>query len=275
MLAVTIRNLWNPAESVESVVTNKYIIGTSGFSFPDWVGSFYAPDTRSVNMFEAYVKHFSTVELNFTYYRVPSANTMHRMARFSPEGFSFWVKVNQEITHKHNRSVAREFIENIQPMAEAGKLAGVLFQFPQGFRRTTANRQYLAAALEDFAPLPSAVEFRHRSWDHPLTLRSLRERSVTLVVPDVPPLPDLYSVPPTATTATGYLRLHSRNARNWYAGEKDRYDYSYSDGEMRDLLNQWQGLADQVDRVYVYFNNCHAGQAAQNAEAFRKLVEGL
>ncbi|HOD80570.1 MAG: hypothetical protein BWX88_01444 [Planctomycetes bacterium ADurb.Bin126] len=262
-------------DNKQQTTNNKYRIGTSGYSFPDWVGTFYPPTTRSVDMFDRYVEHFNTVELNFTYYRVPSAGTMQKLARVSPEGFAFWVKANQEITHKHNRSASREFIDNLQPLTDSLKLAGVLFQFPQGFHRTTANRRYLAAALEDFAPLPTAVEFRHRSWDHPLTLRSLRERSVTLVVPDVPALPDLYSVPAAATTATGYLRLHSRNARNWYAGEKDRYDYGYSEQEMRELLREWEALAGQVDRVYVYFNNCHAGQAARNAEAFGRLLEGL
>jgi len=254
---------------------SKFIVGTSGYSFPDWVGTFYAPNTRSVDMFDCYVQRFSTVELNFTYYRVPAASTMAKMARLSPSGFTFWVKANQEITHKQDRSAAREFIESLQPLTDSLKLAGVLFQFPQSFRRTVANRQYLAAALGDFAPLPAAVEFRHRSWDHPLTLSSLRERAITLVVPDVPALPDLYSIPPTATSRMGYLRLHSRNAGNWYARGADRYDYNYSPQEMQDLLRDWQALADQVDRVYVYFNNCHAGQAAQNAEVFRKLVETL
>ena len=253
----------------------QYVVGTSGYSFADWVGPFYPPGTRQREMLRYYVQRFQTVELNFTFYRMPSASTLDRIARASPAGFEFWVKANQQLTHQRDRSGCGEFLQNLQPLRDSGKLAGVLLQFPQSFHRTIASRKYLAAALADMQSAPLAVEFRHRSWEHPSTLEGLRERNVTLAVPDAPELADLYHSPPAATTRTGYVRLHSRDAGKWYAGAADRYDYSYSEAELKAVANDWSELADQVDRVYAFFNNCHRGQAAANAEAFRRIVGQL
>lgn len=265
---------------VASYSQRRVFTGTSGYSFADWVGAFYPPGTQSREMFGYYAQHFPAVELNFTYYRIPNAATLQRMAQASPEGFQFWVKANQETTHKHNRKIAGEFIENLQPLADRGKLAGVLLQFPQSFHRVASNRVYLAQAVEDLgnAPwgrCPLAVEFRHRSWEDPATLNGLREREVTLVVPDVPDIRDLFHCPPTATTPTGYLRLHSRNAGNWYAGEAQRYDYSYSEDQLRHIVQEWSAPDLQISRLFTFFNNCHGGQAARNAEAFQAIVNQI
>jgi uncharacterized protein YecE (DUF72 family) len=253
----------------------RFIIGTSGYSFADWVGPFYPPEATQREMFSHYVRAFSTVELNFTYYRMPAACTLQKLADKSPEGFVFWVKANQEITHKGNRKVAGEFLEGLSPLRDAGKLAGVLMQFPQSFHRTPESRKYLAAVVEEFASTRSAVEFRHSSWQAPETLASLRKRNVTLVVPDVPDIASLYHSPAAATTATGYLRLHSRNASKWYSGGADRYDYSYSRQELDAIAKEWSALRDSPDDVYVFFNNCHGGQAALNAQEFQRILQSL
>jgi uncharacterized protein YecE (DUF72 family) len=251
----------------------RYIVGTSGYSYGDWVGAFYPPGTRRQDMFAEYARHFRAVELNFTYYRIPSAATLEKLSAASPEGFAFWVKANGKTTHEQDRSVAAEFIENLQPMKDSGKLAGVLMQFPQSFHRTVANRQYLYEAMDDFlaAAVPVAVEFRHCSWDVPATAEGLRKQNVTLVIPDAPDLEGLYRPAPTVTSDTGYLRLHSRNADKWYAGGQ-RYDYDYGDGELEAIKDQWDSLAEQAGCVFVFFNNCHHGQAAKNAQRFTEIV---
>ncbi|MDP6636630.1 MAG: DUF72 domain-containing protein [Phycisphaerae bacterium] len=253
----------------------KHIIGTSGYSFKDWVGTFYPDGTQSRDMLSCYVRHFETVELNFSYYRMPSAATLDAMARKTPDGFTFWIKANQETTHKHNRAVAGEFLESLDPLISRDKLAGVLMQFPQSFHRTVANRKYLAATLDDFATVPAAVEFRHFSWCDPAVVDGLRRRNVTLVIPDVPDLDGLYRSGPLATSATGYLRLHSRNASKWYAGGAERYDWNYTNDQIKEFLDLWSDTASQVDKMYTFFNNCHKGQAAKNAEAMRRILEQI
>ena len=253
----------------------QYIVGTSGYSFPDWVGAFYPEGTRAEGMLEEYAKHFEAVEVNFTYYRMPTARTMESLARRTPAGFAFWVKANESITHKGDVSQTPAFLEALAPMTQADKLAGVLLQFPQSFHRTIDNRKYLAGALETFGATPTAVEFRHRSWQDQATIEGLTGRGVTLAVPDSPAIAELYHIPPTATTRTGYLRLHSRSAQKWHAGMEQRYDYDYSAAELEAFARQWSELAGRVDKVFAFFNNCHRGQAARNAESFRQIVEGL
>ncbi|MFW6145811.1 MAG: DUF72 domain-containing protein [Planctomycetota bacterium] len=255
--------------------TIEFHIGTSGYSFADWVGPFYPPDLPKNRQFAYYAEQFSTVELNFTYYRMPAEGMMRRFADKSPDGFTFWVKANQETTHKHNRDAVGPFRDAMAPLAEAGALGGVLLQFPQSFHRTVDNRKYLDATLTDLADLPLAVEFRHGSWAVPPTTKGLAERDVTLVVPDVPPVPNLYRTAATATTTTGYLRLHSRNPAHWYGGGALRYDYTYSDDELRRLAADWTDPALGVRQVYAFFNNCHRGQAAANAQRFEELVADI
>jgi len=250
----------------------KYLVGTSGYSFGDWVGPFYPPGTRQTDMFRLYAEHFQAVELNFTFYRLEAAATLAKLAGNSPDGFLFWVKANRKITHEPDRQAPAQFIAQLDPLAQSGKLSGVLVQFPQAFHRTAANRQYLGSVLEDLASVNLAVEFRHGSWDHPSTISGLRERSVSLVIPDCPPISDLYRPAPALTTSTGYLRLHSRNAAKWYTGGADRYDYNYSGQELRDLADQWSGLGLEAQKVFAFFNNCHHGQAARNAENFGRIV---
>ncbi|NLF30197.1 MAG: DUF72 domain-containing protein [Planctomycetes bacterium] len=253
----------------------RFLIGTSGYAFDDWVGPFYPPDLPQERRFAYYAERFDTLELNFTYYRMPTEGMMQRFARTSPEGFTFWVKANQETTHKQNRDAAGPFRDAMAPLAEAGKLGGVLLQFPQSFHRTIDNRRYLDAALTDLDGLPLAVEFRHASWAAPPTTSGLARRGVTLVVPDVPPLTNLYRSGPAATTTTGYLRLHSRDAAQWYAGAALRYDYSYGDDELRELAAAWTEPALGVQRVFAFFNNCHRGQAAVNAQRFEEIVADI
>ena len=252
----------------------KFLVGTSGYSFRDWVGTFYPSGTRAKDMFDFYVRHFRTVEINYTFYRMPSAATLEAMARQTLPEFSFWVKAHQQFTHEHELKAAKEFLEALGPMQARGQLAGLLLQYPQSFHRTVANRRALQWALEAFASVPAAVEFRHGSWDHPATFEGLQERGVTLVVPDVPDIGSLFRPRAMLTSRTGYLRLHSRLSTSWYAGGAERYDYDYSDEELRGLCSTWNSLADQAERIFVFFNNCRHGQAAKNARRFMEIACG-
>lgn len=256
-------------------------IGTSGWSFDDWVGRFYPADTARPQMFDRYAQAFSTVEVNYTYYRMPAARTLASLAAKSPPGFDFWIKANQDITHKQQTDPIDAFCDALAPLVKARQLAGVLLQFPQSFHRTVSNRKFLASALQAFShrlptsPASLAVEFRHASWDHPDTRAGLASRGHTLVIPDVPAVPALYRVAPQATSPTGYLRLHSRNRDQWYAGPKARYDYHYATDELRDIAAAWQTLAASIEQAYVFFNNCHHAQAAHNAQDFQRIVDDM
>ncbi len=248
-------------------------IGTSGYSFKDWKGTFYPEELSQQQLLPFYAEHFNTVEINFTYYRMPTQKTMAGMAAKTPEGFTFFVKAFQSFTHKGDLSGVSEFAAGIEPMREAGKLSGLLFQFPQRFKRTTANRKYLAALAEEFRGFSLAFEFRDRSWDHEDMYRSLEDHNVALVCVDEPQLSTLFPRVARATSDIGYVRFHSRDGDKWYKGAAERYDYDYSEGELRGWLPMLEVIAKRAKRLFIFFNNCHRGQAAKNAESMGRIIE--
>lgn len=251
-------------------------IGTSGYSFRDWVGTFYPPGTRPGAMLDYYAGRFSTLEVNVTYYRIPSAGAFRRMADRTPPDFDFIVKAHGDMTHKRSLDAALydEFRRAIEPLREAGKFRGVLAQFPWGFRRTVENRRFLASLHEAMGGLPLFVEFRHASWLDEKVYEALAERGIGYCSVDEPQLEGL--LPPEArlTTDTGYVRFHGRNAETWWGGGGDRYNYDYSEAELREWAAKIQALSDRANRVYIFFNNCHAGHAAKNARLMEQMMLG-
>jgi uncharacterized protein YecE (DUF72 family) len=254
------------------------VIGTSGFSFRDWVGPFYPAGTRSGAMLAYYAEHFAAVEVNATYYRIPPARTMASLDARTPANFEFVVKAHQSMTHE---SVVPEadtfaaFADCLAPLRAAGKFRGTLLQFPWAFRPTRAARTRLELLHERLTPHgPLFAEFRHASWLDERVFRFLDERGIGYCSVDEPPLPGL--VPPVArlTGPIGYVRLHGRNTKTWWGrGGGDRYDYDYSPAELHQWVQKIRELAERSSRVYVFFNNCHAGQAARNALLMKDLVQ--
>ena len=117
------------------------------------------------------------------------------------------------------------------------------------------------------------MEFRRAEWDRPETFDFLREHGIGYCCVDEPNLPGL--LPPTAiaTTDIAYVRFHGRNATTWWGGEGSlRYDYDYREGELREWVQKIRDLADRARQTYVFFNNCHAGHAAQNARLMKELL---
>jgi uncharacterized protein YecE (DUF72 family) len=249
----------------------KIDIGCSGYSYTDWTPAFYPAGTRPQDMLAYYARHFSTVEINFTYYRMPTAKTFMRMVQQTPEDFTFWVKAFGDFTHKKDRRQVGEFKAALGPLRDAGRLGGVLMQFPQSFQHTPENRGHLARLAEDFQDCATAVEFRHRSWARESVDEEFRRRDLSLVMVDVPKIENLYPPIYKATNQTAYLRLHSRDAGKWYSGAT-RYDYNYSDGELEEIVAGLDAILGSVQRLVVFFNNCQRGAAAENALRMKRIL---
>ena len=250
-------------------------VGTSGYSFADWVGPFYPPGTKSGEFLPYYATRFGCVEVNSTYYRIPHPRVLEQMERKTPAGFRFIVKLNKAMTHEGSTDEAlfRDFLAVLEPLKAAGKYHGLLAQFPWAFRRTDAGKRHLEVLRERLPGEPLWVEFRHASWMHPGLPDWLRERALGYCAVDEPDLPGL--VPPVThlTTDTGYVRLHGRNAATWWGrGGGDRYDYDYSERELKEWVTRVAALAAQAKQTYLFFNNCHAGQAARNAKLMEELL---
>jgi uncharacterized protein YecE (DUF72 family) len=249
------------------------VVGTSGFQYRDWVGELYPEGTKPRDMLARYAETFSAVEINFTYYGLPRPSQMKRMADVTPEGFEFVVKAHRTTTHEGKLDDARPLLEGLAPVREAGKLSGVLCQFPWRFKNTKENRAYLARVRGELGDVPVFVEFRHASWIGEPVFEFLAKQRLLYVSVDEPELPGLVPRIGRLTGEAGYVRFHSRNKSTWWqGGGKARYDYDYSDGELAEWLPVLEELAASARKVFVFFNNCHRGQAARNAVSMRDIL---
>ena len=250
-------------------------IGTSGYSFKDWVGPFYPAGTRSDEMLEYYARSFPSVEINATYYRLPRPESFAAMARRTPPGFRFMVKLHREVTHEQTRNAEAftQFLRVIEPLEDAGKYHGALAQFPWAFRNNACNRDYLRRLREHYPVLPLFVEFRHDSWARPETNALLSEIAAGYCSVDEPDLPGLFPRVAELVGDVGYFRFHGRNAKDWWGGDNaGRYNYLYSDDELKEWVEKIREIGQRSRETFVFFNNCHAGRAVQNA---RRMAEML
>lgn len=141
-------------------------IGTSGYSFEDWREKFYPPDIDKGKMLDYYVRFFTTVEVNSTYYRIPHPAVMANMVKKAPDGFDFMLKVPQSFTHRRS-DLERDhalFREALKPFEESGKLSGLLAQFPYSFKYSQDSMDYLSICRDMVTPNALYVEFRHNGW---------------------------------------------------------------------------------------------------------------
>jgi uncharacterized protein YecE (DUF72 family) len=250
-------------------------VGTSGYSFADWVGPFYPAGTKSGDFLPYYARQFGCVEVNSTYYRIPHPRVLSLMERKTPDGFRFVVKLNQAMTHEGavDPEPYRQFHAVLQPLKDAGKYVGLLAQFPWAFRRTEESKAHVERLRAFFPEEPLWVEFRHASWMHPRLPAWLAERSLGYCAVDEPALPGLLPPVTHLTTDTGYVRFHGRNEKTWWGrGGGDRYDYDYAERELLEWVDRVRVLAEKAKQTYLFFNNCHAGQAARNAKLMEELL---
>ena len=226
-------------------------------------------------MLDFYALYFDTVEVNSTYYRIPPHHVFYHMAQKTSEDFHFIVKVHSNVTHqrKNTEDSIKNLLEAVRPLQEADKLKGFLAQFPYSFKGTSANLDYVKSVQEALGSHRLFVEFRHRSWLTEEVLQGLREHRIGFVSVDEPQL--AYMIPPElhVTTDIGYVRFHGRNSENWYHPEKgDRYDYLYTEQELTEWVRPIEKIASAASLTYLFFNNCHMGNAVKNARMMKKLL---
>jgi len=243
-------------------------IGTSGWSFQDWKGVFYPEKISSDEMITFYVQHFRCAELNTTYYQIPPYSMFENLVENTPDAFEITVKLNRHTTHsgENPMQAARDLNNAVTPLKEAQKFAGFLGQFPSSFKNNESNRGFLHALRTEVPDVPIFVEFRHTSWLEKPLYKFLHQNRLGYVCVDEPPLKGLLPPQTITTTDTGYVRFHGRNTGTWWNAEKgDRYDYSYTTEELQEWVERLEQMRTRVSKLYIFFNNCHHGQAPLNA----------
>lgn len=273
------------------------LVGTSGWSYDDWVGPVYPEASRGKPgaWLELYGQRFATVEINSTFYRLPSERTVegwvekgHRLG-----AFEFSAKVPQDVTHtamvQGDAAMVRDLLEQfwaevVEPLGAAGLFGAALLQLSPHFHGGEGQVQMLDLALGELRDrrVPVAVEFRHRTWLEgqrlaPAAIDTLARHGAALCAVDGPSFPPMLR----ATATHAYVRFHGRRADAWFArgkaretedGLPARYDYLYT----REQLEPWARIlkeeAPRFERTRVYFNNHPRGQAVRNAEEFRAML---
>jgi len=259
-------------------------IGTSGFSFPDWKGTVYPKDIKDREMLPYYERElgFNVLEVNFTYYTLPSPNSFIGMSRKTSEDFEFVVKCFKGMTHEirdretkrigNNTEIFNKFIYSLQPLVQEGKLGCILAQFPYSFFPNRESFSYLSSFKERLGEIPLVMEFRNMYWLKDSTFSFLENNGVGYCVVDEPKLPKLMSFIPKATSDLGYFRLHGRNP-NWFnVPTSVRYDYLYSEEELRSFIQPIKEIEGQTAKTLIFFNNCHGGSAARNAMELLRML---
>ncbi len=251
----------------------KLFIGTSGYSYGEWVDSgFYPEGTHSSNMLDHYTRIFQTTELNYTWYQMPKAPAIERMCEKVPPHFKFAAKLTRTMTHEIKKNTWQKEVmlyrQGITPLIQSNRLLCILIQLPPYFKRSPDYRNYLAALMDELAGLPLAVEFRHDSWANDKVFSELERRKVTLVSVDEPDLPGLFP-PLDVVTNPGlfYIRFHGRNARGWRSGNMQKqFDYDYQDWELKEWTDTIQhSMMADAEAGGIFFNNHVRGQAPKNA----------
>jgi uncharacterized protein YecE (DUF72 family) len=262
-----------------SVDTGIWRIGASGWSYPPrtgpgtWTGVFYP--LKKTDELRFYSRYFNTVEVNSTFYHPCSPKSADGWVERTPEGFEFTVKAWQEFTHGKAPLVpadVRIFQEGIQPLADAGKLGILLFQFPASFHSDDLTRDRLRQLLGMFAEYSTAVEFRHRSWDDNLDVLE-DTRSIPVFI-DEPKFRDSTRQRLGSSSGILYTRFHGRQAEKWWHHEhrNERYDYLYTANEIRPHAERLKAAAAEqaIQKAYVFFNNHPGAKAVVNAVMLRE-----
>jgi uncharacterized protein YecE (DUF72 family) len=227
-------------------------IGTSGYSYPEWKGSFYPAKLPQAQMFAYYAKRHSTVEINHTFRSMPEAGVISAWAAAAPAGFRYTLKAPQQITH-HKRLVGAE--EHLAELLAGARLLGptlatILFQLPHNMKIDTGRLGDFLGKLP--AEIRVAFEFRHASWHDDAVYDLLRERNAALCISDTEDL----TTPPVVTADFGYFRLRD-------------------EGYKRADLLRWgqliQASAAAWKDTFVYFKHEDAGKGPAFAKALKKI----
>ncbi len=292
-------------------MAGRIVVGTSSWADQGFVKHWYPKGLAARDRLAWYAERFEAVELNSSFYAIPSRDNVERWAEITPGGFSFDVKLHRllsrhatkpdalppdmrgdvELNQRGNviatpeaqRELTQRIVSAVEPLADAGKLGAFLLQLTPGFDPRKYEISELDPIVEALGERTLAVEFRHIGWmegeQEERTLAELAERGAAYVCVDAPRerhVPIMPSVDAVTTKRLAYLRCHGRDADRYMRGRSvaERFDYDYSTSELGEIGERAQELAEEVDQVHVMFNNNARDLAPKAAYRMRKDVLG-
>ena len=238
----------------------RYYIGTSGWHYEHWKARFYPEGLPKTEWLKFYASRFTTVEINNSFYRLPSEAAFANWYGNSPANFVFAVKMSRYVTHikrlKDTEEAIERFLDRAKGLKE--KLGPILYQLPPNMNRSDEVLTHFLSTLPQ--GLKYVFEFRHQSWFEDRVLETLHKYNMGFCVFDMPSL----ECPLAATADFAYIRFH---------GSTELYSSDYSDGELAQWAERIKSLAANLKEVYIYFNNDVEGFALKNAVMLGKYLE--
>ena len=242
-----------------------FYIGASGWAYTHWRGNFYPENLPSRQWFEFYGRKFNTVEVNYSFYHLPSEKTYQKWREEAPRSFVFAVKISRYISHiKRLKDISdgwKRFYSRAQLLND--KLGPFLLQLPPNFLFSQENlarlEKFLAVVKNSSEKIKLAVELRHQSWDNQNVFEILRKYNTALVVSDSSRWPEIIQ---SDLADFIYLRFH---------GPRELFASDYSSAELKNWAKNLKKWGQNKD-IFAYFNNDFHGFAPQNAEELKELV---
>ncbi|GAB6282106.1 MAG: DUF72 domain-containing protein [Ignavibacterium sp.] len=265
---------------------SKYKIGTAGWFYKDWVNIFYPPENKNekTDWLEFYSKYFNVVEVNSTYYSLPSIPIVNGWIKKveKEEDFSFILKLHQNFTHQRNYTEdnVNAFQSSLNLLKRENRLSGLLIQFPYTFQFSDEALSYISSLKEIFDNTNLFFELRHSSWLNKNAIDYFAEMQLTFCTIDQPQFGRTIPFKPIITNALAYIRFHGRNKEAWsdsiknfgkrqtYEEQSERYKYLYSKTEILEIVFQIKEIENKVKEIYLIMNNHPTGYAVANAFEF-------
>lgn len=251
-------------------------VGTAGWSYKDWVGSFYeAEQSKNYDWLQFYSDYFNCVEVNSSYYTYISPKTADGWIQKieHKNDFLFTIKLHQDFTHKknYNSNQVRAVKLVLDKLSASERFGGLFIQFPYSYQATEENILYMGKLIKLFEEYDKFVEVRHSSWNEK------KAKSITFCTIDQPVIGEAVEFIPKVSNGKLYIRFHGRNKEGWlnsiknfgkkqtYQEQNERYNYLYSPGEIIDFAMSIREVFDKVKKVILIMNNHPNGNAVANA----------
>lgn len=268
----------------------KFYIGTAGWNYSDWIKVFYPKNqSKSFDWLNYYAEKFNFVEINSSFYSIPSlkiaAGWANKLINF--DDFKLSVKLHQNFTHlnKFSKEEIKAFKSILKLLEKEQRLAGLLIQFPYSFKFGKEAKQRIEILANEFCEFVKFVEVRHNSWLKDEAIDFLKNNNLIFASIDQPQIGNSLPFIISSSYETLYVRLHGRNYIEWKKNlsqnvdkqtdnRNARYDYSYSIEELKTFAEKILSVSNMTKIIYIVFNNHPQGKAAKNALQIKEILIG-